>query len=108
MIEKSNENIAVIGSGLSAIGAIRSLIDSGHKPTVIDFGEELSAEKKALISDLGKKPTKDWTNTELSNLIKGPNDSSKSPLSIPKKFLYGSDYFYGRSKKNLPIYNLQI
>tara|TARA_B110000483_G_scaffold240295_1_gene320555 strand:- start:10 stop:1608 length:1599 start_codon:yes stop_codon:yes gene_type:complete len=104
MIKKSNENIAVIGSGLSAIGAIRSLIDSGHKPTVIDFGEELSTEKKALISDLSKKPTKDWTNTELSNLIKSPNDSSKSPLSIPKKFLYGSDYFYGRSKKNLPIY----
>jgi hypothetical protein len=104
MIKTNSENIAIIGSGLSAIGAIRGLVDLGYKPTVIDFGETLKDDKKKLISGLRKKPAKYWSNKELFNLIKSSNHSSENFYSIPKKLLFGSDYFYGRSKKNLPIY----
>ncbi len=76
----------VIGSGISALGAIEALIENGIKPTVIDIG--IIPEKK-IINKLtcGKK----WNGSYSGYGI----FDKKSPLSIKTKRLCSSHQFGG-------------
>lgn len=93
--------IAVIGSGLSALGAIKALVKQGIKPTVIDVGERLDPDRESRAARLANVCPDQWTaaDREWLNL----NPTVKSGSGIPKKLIFGSDYFYGSSKREAPI-----
>jgi len=88
-------DIVVIGSGLSAIGAVKALVNNGIKPTVLDVGNVLEEDKKELIDKLHNKVPAHWTSKDREQITS--NDTVKNKGSIPKKLLFGSDYFYGKS-----------
>lgn len=96
-------NVAVIGSGLSAIGAIKALLKLGIKPTVLDWGENLDAARSELVDALARKEPGEWSSEERMSLDR--NSTLKDGSSIPKKLIFGSDYFYGRSRTEAPITN---
>ena len=98
-----NTSVAVIGSGLSAVGAVRALLKQGIKPTVLDWGTHLDAERAKLVDDLAQREPKAWTAEERELLSRNSTVNDGSP--IPKKLIFGSDYFYGRSKSLAPIKN---
>ncbi len=94
-------NVAVIGSGLSAIGAIKALLKLGIKPTVLDWGERLDAERTRLVDGMARKRPDEWTAGEKFALDRNPTLEDGS--SIPRKLAFGSDYFYGRSRSEAPV-----
>lgn len=96
-----NGEFAVIGSGLSAIGAIKALIELGFCPTVIDVGIKLDQKVSEKIHELSKKDPSEWTYDERLAISANPTINDKS--KIPKKLVFGSDYFYGGTTKNAPI-----
>jgi len=89
-------NVVVIGSGLSAIGAIKALIKKGIKPVVLDTGKILDTDKQAFVNNLSVKKPIQWNNKEREFIAENYTVESGSS-SIPKKLLFGSDYFYGKS-----------
>lgn len=91
-------NVVVVGSGLSAIGAIKALVRNGIKPTVLDVGESLDSERTNTMYQLAKTKPNQWTSEERAFF--NANDTLKKGSSIPKKLAFGSDYFYGKSRKN--------
>ncbi len=100
-IMKRNESVAVIGSGLSAIGAIKALVASGIVPTVIDYGEKIDTATSELVTKLSKINPDKWDKKDLNTITK--NQTNSQFTGIPKKLVFGSDYFYGKSITNLPV-----
>lgn len=97
-------NILVIGSGLSAIGAIKKLVELGYKPVVLDVGKELEKDRQSALNKLVLKDVKKWTFQDRNNL--SINDTVSSSSKIPKKLVFGSDFFYGKSIDNAKIENV--
>lgn len=95
-----NPKIAVIGSGLSAIGAIKALRERGIRPTVIDWGAGLDEERTSLVEEMSSRRPTEWTDQERRSL--SSNSSLKGSSAIPRKMVFGSDYFYGKSVPNAP------
>jgi choline dehydrogenase-like flavoprotein len=97
----ARNTVAVIGSGLSAIGAIKALRALGIRPTVIDRGERLDDERAGMAEAMARKPPAEWTAQERRDLSINPN--LKSSSAIPRKLVFGSDYFYGRPGLDAPV-----
>lgn len=92
--------IVVVGSGLSAVGAIRALVSKGIKPLVLDIGTTLPSESEKFKRILSSKNTSDWNKSDLGVYL-GTDDTSAKGL-VPRKTTFGSDYFYSGSR-SLPI-----
>jgi choline dehydrogenase-like flavoprotein len=92
--------VVVVGSGLSAVGAIRALISKGVKPLVLDIGATLPGESVKIKKIMSAKNPSDWNKSELSVYV-GKDDASSKGL-VPRKTTFGSDYFYSGSR-SLPI-----
>jgi len=92
--------VVVVGSGLSAVGAIRALISKGIKPLVLDIGATLPGESVKIKKILSAKNPSDWNKSDLSVYV-GKDDTSAKGL-VPRKTTFGSDYFYSGSR-SLPI-----
>lgn len=95
--------VAVVGSGLAAIGAIKALLKLGYKPVVLDCGETLDIARLSLAESLSAKEPHAWTEQERSSLSQ--NHTVDQGDAIPKKLLFGSDYFYGKSRSDAPVEN---
>lgn len=93
--------VAVIGSGLSAIGAIKALRARGIRPTVIDRGWRLDDERTGRVETMARKQPAEWTALERHDL--GSNLSLKNGSAIPRKLVFGSDYFYGKPDRDAPL-----
>ncbi|MHB8370626.1 MAG: hypothetical protein ACYDBP_13240 [Leptospirales bacterium] len=96
-----SHSVAVIGSGLSAIGAVKALIKKGIVPTVIDVGETLDPQIAIKADVMSNLSPNQWSAKERKWLSQ--NNTLDNTNSIPKKMLFGSDYFYGSSCQNAPI-----
>ena len=92
--------VVVVGSGLSAVGAIRALVSKGIKPLVLDIGTTLPSESVNIKRILSSKNPSDWNKSDLGVYV-GTDDTSAKGL-VPRKTTFGSDYFYSGSR-NLPI-----
>lgn len=95
--------VAVIGSGLSAVGAIKALVRQGIRPVVLDCGETLDSRRANFADALSRKNPGEWSDEERG--ILGQNFSLNNGSSIPKKLLFGSDYFYGKPRAEAPVEN---
>ena len=104
-IINSLSNVVVIGSGLSAIGSIKSLINLGIKPVVLDVGKTLEDDKLKIIQHLSQKSPGKWTAKDREQITLEDGVDNKG--NIPKKLAFGSDYFYGKSTPSAPVENNQ-
>jgi len=93
--------VAIIGSGLAAVSAAKVLVKRGVKPIILDVGRQLDVEKMSLVEKMSQIEPIDWDCLDRKVITNNPTIYKGN--SIPKKLLFGSDYFYGKSVKNAPI-----
>lgn len=94
------KSIVIIGSGISAIAAAKELVRNGIKPTILDKGNQLDHQIEEVIKQMGQQTPKEWSNKNRQLITKNPTIKEKG---IPKKLLFGSDYFYGKPTEDSPI-----
>lgn len=83
--------VAVVGSGLAAVGAIRALLELGHRPLVLDIGQRLPAWLSIDRERMGRLSPNEWSRDDWLQL--GRNDGVPGRV-VPRKLVFGSDYFY--------------
>ncbi len=91
--------VVVIGSGLSAVGALKAIVKVGIKPIVIDVGRQLDPERQKLKLRLAATAPANWASEDIRNLASNP--TAKSKTEIPKKLVLGSDYFYSSDNSQI-------
>ena len=102
----NRKKIVVIGSGLSAFGALTAIEDKKLDVTVVDIGELLPGEISDWVEGSKKLQTAEKRRLYLENF---PHKVSRSNLlkGVPRKHLFGSHYFYKdekiNSKQTLPF-----
>lgn len=85
--------IAVVGSGLSALAAARALIRRGLKPIVIDAGEQVGVRVQSAVCRMAAQKPGDWSREDLALISRNP---TLAEGGIPRKLVFGSDYIYSR------------
>ena len=71
--------VIVVGSGLSGIAAIKSLIAKGIKPLVLDTGEVLEKKKLNLKNNLSELSKENWNINDLNELTKNHTINDRFP-----------------------------
>jgi choline dehydrogenase-like flavoprotein len=92
--------MCVVGSGPAGVSVSLALLKRGYNVTMLDYGNDLSAERSADIDTLSNTPKNAWTN-ELTNRIK-----YTVRADIENKLVYGEDFPY-RDSLNLLNVTLQ-
>ena len=85
---ESRDRVVVIGSGLSALGAIKSLVAKGIQPTVLDVGDELEPNRANRAAALSMTSPDGWSALDREWLNSNPTVGATS--RIPKKLVFGS------------------
>ena len=93
--------IAIIGSGLSSTSAAKALIKRGIKPILLDIGQNLDSKSQNIVDRMSRLEPEEWDEKDRKYIIKNP--TVNPPYKSPKKLYFGSDYFYGKSFKELPF-----
>ena len=96
--------VAIIGTGLSAYGSIKAMIDKKIKPHVFDIGAEEEKAITLLKKKLSSKKPNSWNKYDFSTMEK----FSKITNQKPRKYYFGSDYiyqFFSSMRKNLTFTN---
>ena len=101
-----NKKVVVIGSGLSAFGAITAILKKNFDVQVLDVGNVLPPEVAARVKELSHVPLTERNNSFFENLsIEDLQIDSKKKL--PRKSLFGSYFFYKdemiNSSQSLPF-----
>lgn len=89
----SDLRVVIVGSGLSALGAVSAAVDSGVRPLVLDVGERLPDFNEQTKRKLSSKVPSLWQPQEVSALL-GNYPRFPSAKFIPRKSLVGSHYMY--------------
>ena len=80
----------IVGSGPAAAGAALALSErSGIQVTVIDIGERLDADTRALVQGMSERSPALWSSREVAAVSRQPVPSGRA---LPEKRSYGSDY----------------
>jgi len=93
--------VVVIGSGLAAVAAIKTLIEKNVQPLVLDTGETLEREISLEIDRISQIKKENWSREDIEKITFNP---SVRGSGIPKKLLFGSSYFYGKSTQVQPVF----
>ena len=101
------KNIAVVGTGMSALGSILALLEAGFKPIVIDAGSLSDKEIPSTFQHLKDLLPEKWERSDISSLIHTLNASTRR---LPRKLSFGSSDAYGSnsklySGKRMPAYS---
>ena len=92
----------IVGTGLAAVGAAKALIDKGIKPTVLDSGKTLPGSLRFIKNKLKNINLADWYESDSKRSSKNLS-SDRNFFSIPKKLVFGSDFFIGSHTKDYKI-----
>jgi len=76
-------NVVVIGSGLSAAGALKALVRHGIKPTVMDWGEAIDPVRAKMIDEMAHKKPGDWSQAQRDSLSR--NETLNTEDFTPEK-----------------------
>jgi choline dehydrogenase-like flavoprotein len=93
-------NVAVVGTGLAAMAAVRALLGRGVRPLVLDVGRELDAPRVQDVRRLAALPPQDWTEQD-RGLFANPTVGSWQ--GKPRKLTFGSAHFYGDPARDLAL-----
>lgn len=94
----------IVGTGLAAVGAAKALIEKGFKPTILDSGKTLPGRLDSIKNKLKEVDLEDWNESE-ANIITNNLLEKGNFFSIPKKLVFGSDFFIGSHAED---YKLKI
>ncbi len=89
--------IVIIGSGLAALSAARTLIKRGIRPLVLDCGESLPLRTQHVVERMAKMTAGQWSSEDIDLISENATIHAKN--SLPRKLAFGSDYFYGNHSK---------
>lgn len=92
-MKKSNKNIFVVGSGLSAYGAIIASLTSGFRVTVLDIGRLLPESVVSKISVIDKTSPME-VHSDIFKIVSDNHKYGLNSKNLPKKTIFGSEYFY--------------
>lgn len=84
--------MTVIGSGPAAIAAAQALVRQGHQVTILDVGNRLESDRRAIVDRMSVQEPASWSKSDLESVIgKRPatHETNHSKLS------YGSSYSIG-------------
>jgi anaerobic glycerol-3-phosphate dehydrogenase len=82
----------VIGSGPAGVSCAMALIRRNLKVLMIDVGQDLSIETKAIVEKLKYLPPQKWENADIQR-FRSPVSASSS--GAPQKLLFGSKHIFG-------------
>jgi hypothetical protein len=88
-------NIAVIGSGVAGVSAARALIARGLAVTILDVGETLDAERRAVVDRLKRSI---FVNSSEADIDAMRGEAVIEPGGLPEKLHFGSDYIYATNR----------
>ena len=77
--------VAVIGSGPTGIACAKALIRRGIKPTILDVGEILPAERQVIVDRMAKLEPSAWSMADRELVSENP---SVSEMGVPKKVVF--------------------
>ena len=87
--------VAVIGSGVAGVSAARALIARGLAVTILDVGETLDVQRRAVVDRLKRRTFVNSSGADIS-MIRG--DAVMEPGGLPEKLHFGSDYIYATDR----------
>lgn len=93
--------IAIIGSGPAALATAWRLIARGIRPLVLDVGDRLPAETAAQVAEL-RNTHGYWRQSVVDALTRNPTPKGQP---LPKKLVFGSDFFHGKGRIHSPLLN---
>ena len=91
--------VAIVGSGPSGIACAKALNRRGIRPTILDAGEMLDPERRAIVERLRALPPERWSRGDVAKLTENPTARGRG---VPLKLAFGSDYVYGRDRPHSP------
>ena len=65
--------VAVIGSGPSGMACVKALIRCGLKPTLIDAGETLPADRQTAVDRMAATTPRNWSQADLELVTRESN-----------------------------------
>jgi len=89
----NSAEIVIIGSGLSAYGAISAAIDLNAQITIIDIGDVLPEKISNVMSTIQNEPPAK-VHKSIADISRYGNDLRLGKREMPKKTVFGSKYFY--------------
>jgi NADH dehydrogenase FAD-containing subunit len=92
-VNNQNKDVIIVGSGLSAFGAIRAAIKTKARVTVIDIGNLLPSSLKDKVSEIDKENT-GYVHKEIYRISTEEESTSLTGKNLPKKTVFGSKFFY--------------
>jgi hypothetical protein len=87
--------VAVIGSSVAGLCAARALVARGLSVTILDVGETLDAERRAVVTRLKHRVFVDYSKADI-NVIR--TDAVIEAGGLPEKLHFGSDYIYATDR----------
>jgi hypothetical protein len=90
----------VVGTGPAATACTKALVRRGARVTVLDAGDSLDAERASLAGKLAASEPAGWDRKTIAHAIENPTIAA---LPIPRKLLFGSDFFYGTDRAYWPM-----
>lgn len=93
-------SVAVIGSGFAGIFAARALAARGLAVEILDVGEELDDQRRAVVAKLRDLPPEAWPEGDHVLIRQNPTLGKRE---LPKKMHFGSDYIYASERSFAPL-----
>lgn len=91
--------LAVIGSGPAGMATVKALIRAKLVPTLIDVGERLPDSRQSVVERMAALSPEQWDADDRALITNNP---TLFDADVPKKFVFGSDYYFGGDREFSP------
>jgi len=91
--------IAIIGSGPAGLACAKALVRRGLKPTLIDVGEILPADRQAAVDRMAGLAPAEWSAQDREFITQIP---SVLGGGVPKKMVFGSNFHFAHHRNFNP------
>jgi choline dehydrogenase-like flavoprotein len=90
----------VIGSGPAGISCALALLKNNHHVTMLDVGLTLEPSRQTQVEQLARRNYKEWLPSQSDFMLASSGASIKG---IPMKKVFGSDFPYRGTEKDIPL-----